>query len=150
MNLKIDVIDLTADATNRNARLADAKSLKNLASNIKKTKEVITMFTIKKNSVYRVHSARNGNQKDGKPYAMLKFLECENQPEDLENPSKAKTPLYCWYETFPETLKGVKDGALVRIVDFEGVDLYRDSYERFGKTEFSPCLRLINATIELA
>ena len=108
------------------------------------------MFTVKKNSVYRVHSARTGTQKDGKTYAMLKFLECENQPEDLETPSKSKTPLYVWYAAFPEALKGVKDGALVKITDFEGIDLYRDSYERFGKTEFSPCLRLINPVIELA
>lgn len=108
------------------------------------------MFTMKKNEVIRVHSARTGHQKDGTPYAMIKWLESENQPKGLEKPSQSKTPCYIWMQEFPKELEGIKDGCLIKLVDFDGFEMYRESYERFGKMEYRPALRILGAKVELA
>ena len=109
------------------------------------------MLTIKKNSILNVSYARTGKTQEGKGYSMLKFLEKDNQPADLTNPSRSSKPVYAWFDgDFPEAIKGVKDRAKVKLVDFEGFDSYSTSREINGKTQWREELRLINPVFAMA
>lgn len=109
------------------------------------------MFTIQKNAVYTVNKATAGTKKSGQPYALIKLIESENQPADIERPSKSNSAVNIWYESFPENLKGVKDGCLVKIINFDGVKwIHEERYRQDGTKSYRDVLELVNAEVELA
>lgn len=109
------------------------------------------MFTIKKNGVYTVNKAASGTKKNGESYALLKFIESENQPQGIERPSQSNSAVNLWFESFPDNLKGVKDGALVKIVDFTGIKwIHEEYYNRSGEKRYRDVLELVDPIVELA
>ena len=109
------------------------------------------MFTITKNCVLTVNRAYSGPKKDGSRYALIKFVESENQPAGIERPSKSSSTINCWYESFPEGLDGVKPGDLLRLIDFDGVKWIHEQFsDRKGDTAYRDVLELVNAKFEKA
>ncbi len=109
------------------------------------------MFTITKNAVYTVNTARSGFKKDGTGYALIKLIERENQPKDIERPSNSNAACNLWFNAFPEALKGVKDGALIKITDFEGVKwIHEEYFKRDGSKGYRDVMELVNPVAELA
>lgn len=109
------------------------------------------MFTITKNTVLTVNKAYSGSKKDGTHYALIKFVESENQPQGIERPSNSSSTVNCWFESFPEGLAGVKTGDLLRLLDFEGVKWIHENYvDRKGNTAYRDVLELVNARFEKA
>lgn len=109
------------------------------------------MFTITKGGTYTVNKAASGTKKDGKPYALLKFVEAENQPAGIERPSRSNSAVNCWFEQFPEAVKGVKDGALVKLIDFSGVKwIHEEYFMRDGSKGYRDVLELCDPVVELA
>ncbi|MBP5317007.1 MAG: hypothetical protein J6Y83_04815 [Bacteroidales bacterium] len=109
------------------------------------------MFTIIKNQAYRIHTFRSGTKKDGEPYALIKLRECDIQPEGLENPSSSKSPINVWLKEVPASLKGIRDGSVIKFVDFDGFSFYREKYDRYGNgnVTYMAGHEIINPTIEL-
>ena len=105
------------------------------------------MFAININGEYRVKYARSGLKQTGDPYAIVAFVESENQPTGLEHPSKSKATVKAWLDKMPE---GVKDGCIVRLLGFDGFDWKHIASEAFGKTVYNDVIELRNAKIELA
>lgn len=109
------------------------------------------MFTITKGQVYTVNKAVSGNKKDGNPYALIKFIESQNQPEGIERPSKSNSAVNVWFESFPKELAGVTDGANVRLLDFDGVKWIHEEYSRMsGEKAYRDVLELVGAKFEKA
>ena len=109
------------------------------------------MFTITKNSVYTINKAAQGRKKDGSSYALIKFIESQNQPEGIERPSKSNSAVNVWFESFPKGLEGITDGANVRLLDFDGVKWIHEEYCRQnGDKAYRDVLELVNAKFEKA
>ena len=109
------------------------------------------MFTITINGTYTVNKAYAGTKKDGTSYALIKFVESENQPANIERPSKSSSAVNCWFESFPEGLAGVKTGDLLKLIAFDGVKWIHESYiDRKGETAYRDVLELVNAQFEKA
>ena len=110
------------------------------------------MFDVEKGCILNVSYARKGKKQDGTPYCMLKFLERDNQPDDLPNPSRSYKPLYAWFEgaEFPDAIKGIKDHGKVKLIDFTGFQSYAGTREIDGKTVYREELRLKNPIFEMA
>ena len=109
------------------------------------------MFTVLKDEAYTVNRATSGTKKSGNKYALVKFIESENQPKGIERPSKSNSAVNVWYAEFPESLKGVKDGALVRIKDFRGFKWIHEEFtNRRGDKDYRDAIELVDAEIEMA
>lgn len=109
------------------------------------------MFTITKGGIYTINKCVSGQKKNGEPYALIKFIESENQPAGIERPSRSNSAVNCWFEAMPDGLKGVKDGALVKLVDFTGVKwIHEEYFLRDGKKGYRDVLELVNPVVELA
>ena len=106
-------------------------------------------FTIVKDQAYRLHSVRSGKKQDGTPYVLLKLRECDIQPEGLENPSKSKSPINCWYKELPNELAGVKDGSVIKFKDFRGFTFYREKFLSYGKETYMAGHEILDPVIEL-
>lgn len=107
------------------------------------------MFTIVKNQSYRLYTVRAGKKQDGTPYVLLKLRECDIQPDGIENPSKSKSPINCWFKELPDALTGVKDGSMIRFTDFDGFTFYREKFQSYGKDQYMAGHEIINPVIEL-
>ena len=109
------------------------------------------MFTITKGNTYTVNRATSGNKKNGEPYALIKLIESENQPAGIERPSKSNSAVNIWFESFPEGMQGIKDGSLIRILDFAGVKwIHEEYYNRSGDKQYRDVLELVDAKVEKA
>lgn len=109
------------------------------------------MFVIEKGEVYTVNRATEGSKKNGEHYALIKLIESENQPKNIERPSKSNSAVNIWYESYPENLKGVKDGALIRIKDFKAVKwIHEEYFRRDGSKDYRDVLELTGVEAELA
>lgn len=105
------------------------------------------MFSIKFNTQYKVKYARSGYKQDGTGYALVAFVENENQPEGLEHPSKSKATVKAWLPFMPQ---GITDGCVINLISFDGFDWKHIASEAFGKTVYNDVIELRNAKIELA
>jgi hypothetical protein len=75
------------------------------------------MFNVKVGSNLIVSYARKGKKQDGTPYAVVAFVEKDNQPKDLENPSQSKSVIKCWMDSLPDD---VVDGCTVKLTELGG------------------------------
>jgi len=107
------------------------------------------MFTIRKNTAYRIHTVRNGKKQDGTPYVLIKMRECDIQPEGVENPSKSKSPINCWYKELPKELTGITDGSVIKFKDFDGFTFYREKFLSYGKETYMAGHEILDPVIEL-
>jgi len=109
------------------------------------------MFTITKGVNLTVNRAYEGTKKDGVHYALIKFVESENQPEGIERPSKSSSTINCWFEEFPEGISGVKSGDLLKLVDFTGFKWIHENYvDRKGDPAYRDVIELTGAVFQKA
>lgn len=104
------------------------------------------MFKIKVGSDLVVSYARKGKKKDGTPYAVVAFVEKDNQAKELENPSNSKSIVKCWMESLPDD---VVDGSVVKLTQLGGFDWVHTKSEAYGKTVYRDEIVLVDAMFTL-
>ena len=100
------------------------------------------MFSVHNGNTFRIKYARTGVKQSGENYAILAFVEKENQPAGLEHPSKSNCTVKAWIDKLPE---GVTDGGMVRLVSQEGFDIKHIQNERFGKPVYEDVTEIYKA-----
>lgn len=104
------------------------------------------MFNINVGSDLVVSYARKGKKSDGTPYAVIAFVEKDNQPRELENPSNSKSIVKCWMSDLPEE---VKDGSIVKLTQLGGFNWVHTKNEAYGKTVYRDEIVLVDAMFSL-
>ena len=104
------------------------------------------MFNVKVGSNLIVSYARKGKKQDGTPYAVVAFVEKDNQPKDLENPSQSKSVIKCWMDSLPDD---VVDGCTVKLTELGGFNWLHTKSEAYGKTVYRDEIVLVDAMFTL-
>lgn len=105
------------------------------------------MFNVEFGGIYRVRYARQGKKQDGEPYAVVCMVENENQPEELEQKSNAKSQVKIWLDRLPD---GVTDGSVIKLNRFAGFNWKHQRSEMYGKVIYQDVIELVDADIEKA
>ena len=103
------------------------------------------MFNFEIGKSYVVKNARQGTQQNGTKYALLSFVECDNQPEGVERPSESKATVKAWLSELP---KGIKDGGIVTLTGMSGFNWQHVPHDWGGKTYYKDEIVLVGATFE--
>ena len=103
------------------------------------------MFTIKTGEMLKVHSASAFTKKDGTAGAVIILMENENQPENIERPSKSKSMCKIWLDKLP---KGIVNGGYITLTKIGGIE-WLHIPSTYHKGEYEDVVNLVGTDFKV-